>query len=173
MRQVVVSTLGLAVAGAIVAGAVVLAGIDRTDIVLDAYLVFVGGLIALASARIAAVAFPSPRRVVPKVLAQPVRRPARPESLAHVENVVALAQAGEFDLHFRLRPLLVEIASAELAARDGIDLTNEPERARARLSPLTWEIVRPDRGRPSHAAANGIDTASLTSIVSELERIAP
>ena len=43
---------------------------------------------------------------------------------------VALAQAGEFDVHFRLRPLLRDIATAGLAMQSGIDLDRQPERAR-------------------------------------------
>ena len=42
-----------------------------------------------------------------------------------------------------------------------------------RLSPETWELVRPDRPRPEGAGTSGIDTASLTAVVDELERILP
>lgn len=172
MRQAVRSAIALAITGAVACGIVVLAGIDRTDVVLDAYLVYAAALIALTAARIAARAFPRPRDVVPRVLARRPRRYAQPESLTAVEDDVALAQADEFDLHFRLRPLLTDIASAGLAASEGIVLSSQPERAEARLSPATWELVQPGRPRPERGDA-GIDTASLTAVVDDLERILP
>lgn len=173
MRQIVVSSLGLAIAGAIVASLAVLLGVDRTDLVLDAYLVFVGGLVALAAARIAGRAFPAPRRTVPGVLALSPRPYTLPESLAIAGDEVALAQADQFNLHFRLRPVLREIASAGLAAEAGIDLDQDPDRARERLAPETWELVRPGRPRPESVDTRGISTASLSAVVSDLETILP
>ena len=60
MRQVVVSTVGYAITAGLIALVVVLIGVDRTDLVLDAYLVFVGALVALAAARIAASCLSAP-----------------------------------------------------------------------------------------------------------------
>jgi hypothetical protein len=173
VRQVVGSTIGYALLGALVAGVMVLIGADRTDLVLDAYLVFAGGLLALAASRIARRAFPRPRGTVPAVLSRPPRRYVHPESLAATEDDVALAQADEFDLHFRLRPVLREITAAGLAAQAGIDLEREADRAQERLSPATWELVRPDRPRPEGAGERGILTDSLSEVVTELERILP
>ena len=173
MRKVLGATTGLAIAGAAAAGLTVLAGVDRTDLVLDAYLVYAAGLLALAAARIAGRAFPAPRDVVPAVLARRRRTYSEPESLGAMNDDVALAQADAFDLHYRLRPVLSEIASAGLAASEGIDLASQPERAERVLSPVTWELVRPNRPRPGRGPAGGIDTASLTGVVDELERILP
>jgi hypothetical protein len=173
MSRVVISTVAYAILGAIVAGVVVLIGVDRTDLVLDAYLVYAGGLVALAASRIAHRAFPHPRGTVPAVLSTSPRRYVHPESLATTEDDVALAQADLFDVHFRLRPLVREISSAGLAMQSGIDLEREPDRARERLSRDMWELVRPDRPRPEGAGTSGINTASLSAIVTELERILP
>jgi hypothetical protein len=173
VKQVVVSTVGYAAFGGLIALVAVLIGVDRRDLVLDAYLVFAGALVALAAARVSGRAFPRPRGTVPAVLSRPPRRYVHPESLSAAEDNVALAQADEFDVHFRLRPQLREIADAGLAMQAGIELDREPERARQRLSPETWELVRPDRPRPAGAGTSGIDTASLTAVVSELERILP
>lgn len=176
MKRIVVSTIAYAILGGVVAGLVVVLGVDRTDYVLDAYLVFVGGLVALAAARIARRAFPEPRGTVPAIVSRSPRRYVHPESLAATEDDVALAQADKFDLHFRLRPVLREISAAGLAAGTGIELDREPDRARDRLSPATWELVRPDRPRPDRPESgmgrrSGIDTQSLDEIVTELERI--
>jgi len=173
VREVLVSKILLAIAGAIAAGLAVLFGVDRTDLVLDAYLVYAGGLVALAAAQVAARAFPAPRRVVPGVLAQSPRRYVSPDSLAISEDDIALAQADEFNLHFRLRPVLSEIAAAGLASGAGVDLAHQPERARQLLSPAMWELVRPDRPRPESTGARGISTGSLSGAVTELERILP
>jgi hypothetical protein len=173
VRQVVVSTVGYAVTAGLIALLVVLIGVDRTDLVLDAYLVFVGALVALAAARIAGRAFPHPRGTVPAVLSRPPRPYVHPESLSGAEDDVALAQADAFDVHFRLRPQVRDIVAAGLAMQAGIELDREPERAQEKLSPHMWELVRPDRPRPEGAGKSGIDTASLTAVVDELERILP
>ncbi len=173
MRRIISSTIGYAIAGGVIAVIAVLIGVDRTDLVLDAYLVFVGGLVALAAARISGRAFPRPLGTVPAVLSRPPRRYVHPESLLLAEDDVALAQADQFDVHFRLRPAFREIAAAGLAMQAGIELEREPERARQRLSPAMWELVRPDRARPEGAGETGISTGSLSELVDELERILP
>jgi hypothetical protein len=172
VKRIVGSTIGYAILGGVIAGAAVLVGVDRTDLVLDTYLLYAGALVALAAARISRLAFPAPRGTVPALLKPRSPRYVHPESLATMADDVALAQAGEFDVHFRLRPLLRDIATAGLAMQAGIDVDRQPERARERLSPETWELVRPDRPRPERGGA-GIDTASLTAVVAELERILP
>jgi len=173
MRRIIGSTIGYAVIGGLIAGAAVLVGVDRTDLVLDTYLLYAGALVALAAARISRLAFPAPRGTVPTVLTPRPPRYVHPESLAAMTDDVALAQSGEFDVHFRLRPLLRDIATAGLAMQSGIDLDRQPERARERLSPETWELVRPDRPRPERGKTTGIEAASLTAVVDELERILP
>ena len=171
MSAVIRSTLVYAIAGGLAALATLLFGVDRTDRILDAYLVFVSALLALAAARIAARAFPAPRRVVPAALARRQRRATRPESLRVIEDVVTLGQADNFDLHFQLRPVLQEIAADGLSARAGIDLYADSARAEEALSAPTWALVRPDRVRPEGGHVRGIDNRALTSVVSELERM--
>ena len=171
MSRVIRSTIAYAIAGGLAALATVLLGVDRTDLVLDAYLVYVSALLALAAARIAARAFPAPRRVVPAALVRRPRHIARPDSLRSLEDVVALGQADNFDLHFQLCPVLQEIAADGLSARSGIDLYGDATNAEPRLSTLTWALVRPDRARPEGRRIRGIDTRSLAAVVSELERM--
>jgi hypothetical protein len=173
MKNVVRSTIVLALAGGLAATALLLIGVDRTDLVRDGYLVFAAGLLSLAAARIAAGAFPAPRDVVRRVVRQPARRYAAPESLTALDDVVALAQADQYDLHFRLRPILVDIADAGLTAGHGADLGGRSARARSLLTAQTWELVRPERPRPERSARRGIETSSLAAILDELERILP
>ncbi|MGH3141654.1 MAG: hypothetical protein ACRDO9_00760 [Gaiellales bacterium] len=167
------STVAYAILGAIVAGVVVLIGVDRTDLVLDTYLLYAGALVALAAARISRRAFPSPRGTVPALLSPRPAQYVHPESLSTTADDVALAQVGEFDVHFRLRPLLRDIAAAGLAMESGIDLDRQTERARETLSPETWELVRPDRPRPERTGESGISSASLSAVVTELETLLP
>ena len=150
-----------------------LVGVDRTDLVLDAYLVLVAALLALAAGRVTAQAFPRPRGVVPATLALRPRRTARPDSLRTIEDIVALAQADVYDLHFQLRPLLQEIAGDGLATAFGVELEDEPARAEALLSSETWSLLRPDRLRPEGPHVRGISTAELDATVSELDRLLP
>ena len=172
MRRIVVSTVGYAVTGALIAGGAVLIGVDRTDLVLDAYLLYAGALVALAAARISRLAFPSPRGTVPAVLSPPPPRYVHPESLSTTADDVALAQAGEFDVHFRLRPQLRDIAAAGLAmqrASTSIVSPSEPERSSRRRRGSSCGRI----GRGRRGGGRGIDTASLTAVVDELERILP
>ena len=82
-----------------------------------------------------------------------------------------MAGAAAFDVHFRLRPMLVELAGELLLARRGIDLERSPERAHAVLGDDTWEIVRPDRPQPRQRHDPGMSQAKLDRIVTALEHV--
>jgi hypothetical protein len=94
-----------------------------------------------------------------------------PGTLARIEQEVALAVAGSFDLHHRLRPRLRGLAIDLLAARRGIALDGDPERARSALGDETWELVRPDRPPPEDRRARGIPIQDLDHVVESLERL--
>lgn len=174
MRKIVRSTLLLAVGGGAAAVAALLAGVDRSDVVLDAYLVSLAGLAALAAARAALVSFPSPRGVVPRAIAQRAEQASVPESLAGMDGMVALAQADELDFHVRLRPVLADIAAAGYAATAGSAERGLPPAAEAAFSPETWALVRPDRPRPDGAGVRGIGSRELAAALGELEsKLAP
>lgn len=171
MSRIVWSSVVYAVAGGLAAVVTLLLGVDRQDLVLDAYLVFLSVLLAIAAARIAAGAFPRPRRVVPAMLARRPERYRKPESLQTTEDIVALGQADNYDLHFGLRPILQRIATDALSSKAGVDLHDDPANAARFLSAPTWALVRPDRPRPEGEHVRGIDTNSLAAIVGDLERM--
>jgi hypothetical protein len=100
--------------------------------------------------------------------ARPTR--ARPATLARMEREVSLATGTAFDVHFRLRPLLLTISTG-LLLRRGIDLARRPDRAEELLGPNVWELVRPDRPSPADRTAPGIPIASVESAVDDLERL--
>lgn len=115
-------------------------------------------------------AYPRTRPLRAKSLAAtPPSRP--PALLARLEHEAALGVAGAFDLHHRLRPRLRTLASELLAARRGIVLDGDPQRARSALGDPTWELVRADRPAPDDRLARGIPISELRTVVESLERL--
>jgi hypothetical protein len=94
-----------------------------------------------------------------------------PETLVRLEARAALGVAGAFDLHFRLRPRLRELASGLLASRRGIALDAQPERAREALGDETWDLVRENRPPPDDRLARGIPIRDLARVVESLENV--
>lgn len=100
-------------------------------------------------------------------------RPEEPQPIAELDRIdrlVVLGGANEFDLHYRLRPLLRQIATERLHDLYGIDLDREPERARPLLGDELWAVVRSDRevGRRSWP---GLPAAELAGHVARLEQL--
>jgi hypothetical protein len=104
-------------------------------------------------------------------LHRPTEEHERLPELARLEREVALAQASAFDAHYRLRPVLREIARGLLAVRRGVDLDRRPERAQELLGDETFELVRGDRDPPWDRLAPGLDTAQLARVVATLEAL--
>jgi hypothetical protein len=111
--------------------------------------------------------------------ASSLRPPARgwaerreiPRALARIEQEVTLGVAGSFDVHHRLRPRLRSITADLLAARRGISLDGDPERARSALGDEAWDLVRADRPPPEDRLARGIAIQDLDRVVESLERL--
>jgi hypothetical protein len=139
---------------------------------LRLWLVGVGALLfwAVSGAAMRIWAVPEPPRFK---LPRAWRRRSPPERLRQLEELeraVDFALGTAFDLHFRLRPHLVRVATARLAAR-GVNLLAQPDRARALLGPDAWDLVRPDREPPEDRAGHGADLALLRSVVDQLDAI--
>jgi hypothetical protein len=155
--------------------AAVIAAIVRPDdraLVLDAYLLFVGGIALLLLVRLTGGALPpAGQSRFERALRPPPRPRARPEALAGLERRLLLATETAFEVHYRLRPVLREIAAHRLSAHRGIDLDSEPEGAREALGPEAWELVRFDRPPPADRLGPGYPLADLRAAVHSLERI--
>jgi hypothetical protein len=96
---------------------------------------------------------------------------ARPASLSRVERELTLATGTAFDVHYRLRPIVHELA-AGLLLRRGVDLERNPERAEALLGPRVWDLARSDRPAPDDRTAPGLPVTVLAAVVDDLERLA-
>lgn len=98
-----------------------------------------------------------------------VPEPERPASLVRLERELTMAGHSSFDTHYRLRPTLVELASALLASRRGIDLERDPAAAHTAVGDDVWELIRPGRPTPPDRLGRGIDPSTLERVVTALE----
>ena len=112
---------------------------------------------------------PSPSRFEEFQRVLPARSP-RPAELERLERAVDLGVANAEEFHVRLRPALRGIATTLLAAR-GLDLERDSERVRELLGDASWDLLRPERERPSDAFERGVEPAQLNRLVEDLERL--
>jgi hypothetical protein len=144
---------------------------QRATLEIHIWLLVVLGLAFLALMRLVQTLYPR----VPSPFDGSLRRPEvhaeRPGSLTRLEREVSMAGSAAFDVHFRLRPVIVELATELLSSRRGIDLERDPDRAHAALGDDVWEIVRPDRPQPTERHGAGIDEAHLGRVVTALEHV--
>jgi hypothetical protein len=136
----------------------------------EAYVLFVGALGMGLLAQGVATLFPvTPSKINPG--RKPKRKDKRLAGLEKIERELEMSTQSAFDTHYRLRPLLRELASTRLAQR-GVDLDAPGGRARELLGPDLWEIVRPDQVRPAEHHAAGARLASIERAVASLENLA-
>jgi hypothetical protein len=140
-------------------------------VLLDVYLLGVGGVLLLALVRATREGGPSTDPSdFDRALAESRRQPPDSGELTLVRDVKQ-STISAFHLHVRLRPILREIAAHRLWMRFGVDLDREQGRARELIGANAWELVRPERPPPSDRLAPGAATAELRAVVDELERL--
>ena len=140
-------------------------------VLLDVYLLGVGGVLLLALVRTTREGGPSTGASdFDRALAEMSRRPADSGELTLVRDVKQSTRSA-FHLHVRLRPLLREIAAHRLWMRFGVDLDREQGRARELIGANAWELVRPERPPPTDRLAPGPPLADIRVVVDELERL--
>lgn len=144
---------------------------DRAALAIHVWLLVMLGLAFVALLSIVNDAYPTGHSPFLASLAQASQAVQRPASLARTERELSMAGASSFDVHFRLRPVLVDLAMDLLASRRGIDLQREPERARAALGDPAWEVVRPDRPEPQERNDPGMQTPELDRVITSLEHL--
>jgi hypothetical protein len=136
-----------------------------------AILVVGAAVIAVLGATAAAAQRPLPSRSRFEELQRvPPAREPRPAELERLERAVDLGVARAEDFHMLLRPALRGIAATLLAAR-GLDLQRDAERVRELLGEESWDLLRPERERPTDPFERGVEPARLHRLVEDLERL--
>jgi hypothetical protein len=171
MRAVVWSFGFAVLAGALVA--VVAASLlpAEAGLVLDLYLLCVGAVTLLALVRTTRVAQPGSGRSPFELALRPAKpRSERPPELEQLERQLALAVTTAFDVHYRLRHVVREVAAQRLWVRHAVDLEAAAERAESLMGAEVWELVRPDRPPPTDPFAPGLGLRGIETVIAELER---
>jgi hypothetical protein len=135
---------------------------------VEAYVLFLGalGLTLLAKATSGTFEPAAASRVV-VAHDRPPRKDGRPAELVRIERELEMSTESAFDTHFRLRPILRELAATRLAL-SGVDLDGPGGRAEALLGPEAWQLVRPDAERPDDHYAPGV---RLTDVAHALDAV--
>jgi hypothetical protein len=170
MSRRLLPILGFGLLATVLAAVALVAAPERRDLILDLYVLALGGiavirLVGLTRRR----RMPGERSEFDDALRATHRPPVRIAERDKLAREVQLGMQTAFDLHYRLRPTLVEIAHNRLAGR-GIRLEHE-RRAKDILGDEAWELLQPDREPPQNRNAPGIATDELGRLVGVLERI--
>jgi hypothetical protein len=159
----VLATIGLLVARMLAPG--------RHELELDIYVLTLGGIALLAvSSALGDVAPREDESQLEEAMEPEQPEPARIAELERLEREVALAASRDFDLHFRLRPVLREIAQSRLERR-GVLLDSENPRVRELLGDELWALTAADREPSAYRQAPGLPLEDLKRTVERLERL--
>ena len=136
----------------------------------EAYVLLLGALGVGLLARATSRSFAPPSE---SWLAEPRRRPPRdrrvPE-LERLERELEMSMQSAFDTHYRLRPILREIAASRLG-RSAVELDSPGSGAEELVGPDAWLLVRPDSHRPADHHAPGATLAEIERAVDALEAL--
>jgi len=143
----------------------------RFELELDVYILVVGGFALLEVVLATREAYPrAPRSALAEALDREPPQPLRPPELERLERELTLGASTAFDLHYRLRPTLREIAGERLAAR-GLRLDGGGAAVEEALGKELWELVGPDREPPLQRFAAGISPAAARRVIERLEAL--
>jgi hypothetical protein len=143
----------------------------REALELDVYVLVVGALAVLTAVLGAQRAIPvSTTSAVAEALEREPAEAIRPPDLERAERIVTMATSTAFDLHYRLRPILREVAEQRLGDRRGIRLDVDAEAEEA-LGAELWDVVQPDRSPPAKRFAPGVEPDTLRASIERLERL--
>ncbi|HYX89390.1 MAG TPA: hypothetical protein VE753_08475 [Gaiellaceae bacterium] len=144
----------------------------RRALWLDVYLLVLGAIAVFAAALATRDAFPLDRgSALAAALEREPRGALRPHELERVEREVTLGTSTAFDLHYRLRPILRDVAEQRLADRRGLRLDRGGREVEAALGGELWGLVRPDRAPPEKRWAPGIGEDAVRRAVERLESL--
>jgi hypothetical protein len=141
----------------------------RRDLELDVYVIALGALALLGL--VSWMRRSAPRAgesLLERSLRHPGEEPETLPELAHLERVLVMSAAQEFDLHYRLRPTLREITAARLAER-GLQLDAGGPLVHEALGEELWAVVRPDRVAPENRHVKGVGLEGIGRLVERIE----
>lgn len=163
--------IGFAVLAAIALFAARLIWPGRQELELDIFVLLLGtfGLIVLAS---------EVRRIAPSAdesLLEKALEPEPPEErpiaeLERLDRELTMGSTRAFDLHYRVRPILREIAAARLERR-GLSLDSGSPAVQEALGEDLWQLTAPDREPPHDRLAPGLGLEELDRTIARLERL--
>lgn len=149
----------------------VAAVVDDLDTLVRGYLIALGCIAAIA----AMTHLPAPRPprgdVEAALAAGGGARPAIPARRRELERVVVMGTTTAGEFHRRLRPVLRDVAAAVLRTGHGVELDDDPARARQLLGDESWDLLRPDRPAPRHPDAPGPGQAAVAVVVERIDAL--
>lgn len=165
--------VGLAVSGAVAAGLAVALGAAAATATVGA--LFFAAALALESITRTAASTGAPPSskpfAPPDQLGARRTEPAVPEELEKLQRLMSFSAHNAGDWHFRLRPILRELADALLQDRHGVRLDGDP-RAPDTLGTRAWAALRADRPPPEDRLGPGLAAAELERVVHQIEELA-
>ena len=171
MIRAVVRWLGFAVTATVLLVVARQIWPGRQELELDVFVLALGtlGLIVLA-AEVRRMAPPADESLLVAAL-DPEPPEERPIAELHrLGRELTMGSTRAFDLHYRLRPVLREIASARLELR-GLVLDSGSRAVRETLGEELWELTDPDREPPDDRLAPGAGLEKLDRTITRLERL--
>jgi hypothetical protein len=143
----------------------------RRELELDLYVLSLGGMALLAAVSwLRKLAPAGGRSELEHALEHEEAEPLKIPELDRLEREVYVGAARAFELHYRLRPVLREIAEARLERR-GLRIDSPAEGVRELLGEDLWELTRPDRKPPRNRQAPGPGLPYLEETVTRLEAL--
>ena len=89
----------------------------------------------------------------------------------HVSEQLSWAQVSPRHYDMVTRPLLVRLMASRLSDHHGVDLHQEPERARGLVGDDLWWWLDPTRPVEGSSQPPGVDVRTLTRLVERLEKL--
>jgi hypothetical protein len=160
---------GVALAATAALFLVIEIGVKRRGLAVEVYLDVVCGLVLIDLVAAVRGRLPAARELHRRRVPRPVSKTPRPQQLEWLERQVGDAVDGGYELPFRFRSFVRNIASAALLRRHGVVIDRDPERAEAIVGPRIWELVRPDV-RPDDPTIR-LPPGGFQALVDDLEAI--
>lgn len=159
--------VGAVSVGLVLATSTKLGGIDPAW-ALKLFVVWIAGLFTLGGMRaLTEVARPEPS-VMEAWVKRTRPRPRQPQRLSELERLIEFSGLSAFDLNYRLRVVLRQIAVERLGRRG---LTMEDDAARQILGEAVWRFLAPAKGSPMPTEGSGWRHREIGEIVDALEKL--